>query len=366
LDSPKFALLAQGLEESLEGRKEEARRTLASLRERLDVDADPEDMQYLIFSAALGKRLGEVPAEDYHLYLRRFELPQISLFNLLALRLPTVSLAGTIANELLADFIRGHDTVTLLDVGIGNGRQQVALLHSLALADALPRQLTLVGVEPSEDSLRAAQESLTAAARRLGVMLRFVGIPRGVEELKEEDWEQLEQLPGPRIVNAAFALHHIAERASSVDLRESFFQRLRRWSPAGVVLCEPNSDHHRVPIRQRFRNCWHHFGLTFKLIEELDTSRQEKNAMKLFFSREIEDIVGTQDEVRRYERHERVGAWLERLSRSGFTLAEGLARVASKGEELVAVRPYSGYVGLEYQDEALVSVICATAASKPV
>ena len=124
-------------------------------------------------------------------------------------------------------------------------------------------------------------------------------------------------------MNAAFALHHIAERPSNVNPRDAFFLQLRRWEPRGVVLCEPNSDHHRSPIRERFHNCWRHFFLTFQLIEELDISRQEKNAMKLFFSREIEDIVGTLDETRRFERHELTELWLGRLERAGFELAGG-------------------------------------------
>jgi hypothetical protein len=360
LDSPKFALLAQGLEEVLADHKDEARRTLASLRGRLDVDASPEDMQYLIFAAALSRRLFGKPTEELNLYRRQYEHLQIDLFTLLASRLPLASIAGTIANEMIAGFVRGHDSFTLLDVGIGVGRQEVALLNALAEANALPRQLTIVGVEPAEDSLRAAEEALAATARRLGVVLRFHGLVRAAEELTEEHWALLSDLPGPRIINAAFAMHHIAWRAEGEDLRDTFFQRLRRWSPTGIVLCEPSSNHHRVSVRERFFNCWRHFFFTFQLLEELDIPRQEKNAIKMFFSREVEDIISTLDEERRFERHERVDAWLERLGRTGFQLTDGLERTWAASHPAVSIRSQRGYVGLDYKDETIVAVICAT------
>jgi hypothetical protein len=360
LDSPKFELLTQGLEHVLEGRPDDARNTLASLRERLDVDAFPEDMQYLIFATAISRRLVGKVAEEFNLYLRRYEHAQINLFSLLASRLPLVPMAGTIANELIAGFVQGQDTFTLLDVGIGVGRQEVALLNALAQAHALPRKLTLVGVEPGEDSLRTAEQTLMAAARGLGVELRFIGIPRTAETLGEEHWALLSELPGPRIVNAAFAMHHIAWRPEGEDLRDIFFRRLRQWSPAGVVLCEPNSNHHRATLRERFHNCWRHFYYTFQLLDELDIPRHEKNTIKVFFAREVDDILSTLDEQQRSERHEHVSAWLERLDRSGFRLEDRLARQWQTTHPAVCIRPEKGYVGLEYRDETIVAVICAS------
>ncbi len=360
MDSPKFELLTQGLEQVLEGRPDDARNTLATLRGRLDVDSSPDDMQYLIFAAAISRRLFGKAAEEFNLYLRRYEVAQINLFSLLASRLPLVPMAGTIANELIAGLVRGQDTFTLLDVGIGVGRQEVALLNMLAQAQALPRQLTIVGVEPGEDSLRTAEAALTAATRELGVGLRFIGIPRTAERLGEEHWALLADLKGPRIVNAAFAMHHIAWQPEGEDLRDVFFRRLREWSPAGVVLCEPNSNHHRASLRERFHNSWRHFYYTFQLLEELDIPRQEKNTIKVFFAREVDDILSTQDEQHRSERHEHVSAWLERLDRNGFRLEERLTRQWTATHPAVSIRPQRGYVGLEYRDETIVAVICAT------
>jgi hypothetical protein len=363
VNSPKFSLLSQGMEQVLAGRFLEADRTLAALRVRLDVDAHAEDMQYLIFAAALSQRLGGESSAEFNLYRRRFEQSQIGLFSLLASKLPFVSMSGAIANEMLTGFIRGHEAVTLLDVGIGRGQQEVALLHRLAGADALPQRLNVFAVEPDPESLATAREALGAAAQRLGLRLGFHGFACVAEDMTGEHWRLLESLPGQRLATAAFALHHIAERpAPAPDAREGFFHRLAQWAPAGVVLCEPSSNHHRVPLDERFQNAWRHYGFIFQLLEELDISRQEKNAIKLFFSREVEDVLGTGEEAQRAERHEPAGAWLARLERTGFTPARGLEKPWPAAHPSIAVRPHVGYVGLEYREETIVAILCASAA----
>jgi hypothetical protein len=363
VNSPKFSLLSQGLEHVLAGRLDEAERTLGALRARLDVDAHAEDMQYLIFAAAFSQRLGGASATEFNLYRRRFEQSQIGLFSLLASKLPFVSMSSAIANEMLTGFIRGHEAVTLLDVGIGRGLQEVALLHRLAEADALPRSLHVFAVEPDPESLATAREALGAAAQRLGVSLGFHGFACVAEDMTEEHWGLLERLPGCRLATAAFALHHIAERpAPAPDAREGFFQRLAQWAPAGVVLCEPSSNHHRVALGERFENAWRHYGFIFQLLEELELSRQEKNTIKLFFGREVEDVLGTEEETRRSERHEPAGAWLGRLERTGFQPASGLEKPWPAAHPAIAVRPHVGYVGLEYREETIVAILCARAA----
>jgi SAM-dependent methyltransferase len=353
--SEKFPLLSRALDELREGRSSAARRSLAALTRMLDVDAVDEDMQYFLFAAALAQRLGVGEAQQMNLYLRRYELPQISLFNLVAERLPMVGLAGRIANDLMCRVLSGHEEASLLDVGLGTGRQEVALLRTLAAQGAAPRHLTVVGVEPDADSL-------TATARELGISLSFRGIPKVIEALDEEDWALLRGCPGPRVVHAAFALHHMA---AGVD-RQEVFHRLRAVEPAAVVLCEPNSDHVTDSLTERFHNVWHHFSHNFQLVDELGLPARERNGIKLFFGRELEDILGAVDDSQRYERHERVETWLQRLRRAGFSLAPArmLEGAWSFPHPSVHIRRGEGYVGVGYREEMLVPVICATAETR--
>ncbi|WNG51410.1 GRAS family protein [Archangium minus] len=358
MHSEKFALLLRALEELQGGQASAARRALAALTRMLDVDAVDEDMQYFLFATALARRLGVGEAQQMNLYLRRFELPQISLFNLVAERLPMVGLAGQIANDVLCRLLSGHEEATLLDVGLGTGRQEVALLRTLKASGAAPRRLTVVGVEPDTDSLRRAEVSLLETAQELGIKLRFRGIPKVIEALDASDWGLLRDCPGPRVVHSAFALHHMA---AGVD-RQDIFHRLRAVEPTAVVLCEPNSDHVTDSLSQRFHNVWNHFSHNFDMVDELGLPARERNGIKLFFGRELEDILGVVDDSQRYERHERVETWVERLSNAGFSPAPArlLEGSWSFPHPTVHIRQGPGYVGVGHREEMLVPVICAT------
>ncbi len=357
MHSEKFSLLTRALESVLEGQSSEAWRSLAELTDRLDVESVAEDMQYFLFAAALGRRLGDGEAQQLNLYLKRYELPQIALFNLLAQRLPLASLAGSIANDCLCELLAGHEEATLIDVGLGTGRQEVALLRRLKERGAMPRRLTVVGVEPDANSLRQAEADLMAAARELDIDLRFRGLARVVEALDAEDWRWLRDSPGPRVVHSAFALHHMA---GDQDQRQTLFERLRALEPVAVVLVEPSSDHFTDSLAQRFHNVWRHLYYIFGLVDELDLPLQERNAIKLFFGRELEDILGAVDDTRRFERHERKETWLERLRRAGFSTSGRLTGAWSAPHPAMVVHQEPGHVGLGYREETVVAVIRAT------
>ncbi len=355
--SEKFSLLTRAMEDLIAGQASATRRSLAALTRKLDVDAVAEDMQYFLFATALARRLGVGEAQQMNLYLRRFELPQIALFNLVAQRLPMVNMAGVIANDLLCGLLSGHEEATLVDVGLGTGRQEVALLHALSASRSSLRRLTLVAVEPDADSLRQAEQALSNTARELGLALRFLGIPKVLEQLDDEDWNLLRDTPAPRVVHSAFALHHLA---AGVE-RQAIFHRLRTLEPSAMVLVEPNSDHATDSLAERFHNAWHHFSHNFELVDRLELPVRECNGIKLFFGRELEDILGTVDDSQRYERHERVETWRERLRSAGLSPVDRFEGAWTAAHPAVHIRASPGYVGVGYKEETLVAVLCATA-----
>ncbi|MBB4634162.1 GRAS family protein [Longimicrobium terrae] len=355
----KYATLIAVVQEHLAGRDADARALLADLVER-QLDAGGADLQYYIFASALSRRLESDTREAINLYLRRFEQTQISLFNLLAQHLPTVSMAGPLANEVLADYLAGHEEATLLDVGIGSGRQEDALLRLMAARGTLPRRLNLIAVEPDAGSLLEASDTLGSTARELGIDLRFHAVHGVAEELSEGDWAWFGTLGAPMVVLGAFAVHHVRS-ARGTEAREDLFRRLRALNPEAVVLCEPSSDHNAGGLMERFQAAWHHFGLTFRLIDSLELGDGEKAAMKMFFAREIDDIVAGGDDSR-CERHEPVDAWVRRLSDAGFAPAPGLDAYQGGQNAGVSVRAHDGYLGLDYGDETLVAILCATSA----
>ncbi|HYW10679.1 MAG TPA: GRAS family protein [Longimicrobium sp.] len=360
MDVKKYATLLAVVNETLAGRNENARTLLAGLvDDHLDAGAHGEDLQYYIFASALSKRLESDKSAEINLYLRQFEKTQISLFNLLAEHLPTVALAGPLANQVLAGYVGGQDEVTLLDVGIGSGRQEVALLHRLAADHLLPRKLNIIAIEPDAGSLLEAGSALAEAADALGVELDFHPLHKVVEELDDEDWAFFASFGAPLVVLSAFAVHHVRS-APGQRARDELFHRLRALQPDAVVLCEPSSNHDSDSLLERFEASWHHFGLTFRIIDGLDVADREKAAMKMFFAREIEDILANAEETR-CERHEPVDAWVRRFRDAGFTpCAEWGILMGEQPDGPVRIAARDGYLGLDYGDETLVAILCAT------
>ncbi|HET6229672.1 MAG TPA: GRAS family protein [Longimicrobiaceae bacterium] len=356
----KYGILASVVDEMLAGRDDVARRLLSALVDSFDqAGATPEDVQYYIFASALSRRLAWERSGEINLYLQQFQRSQISLFNLVAQHLPTVGLAGRAANDVLAQLLGGRGEITLLDLGIGTGRQETALLRQLAIEGRLPERLNVIAVEPDAGSLAIAEADIQAMAEEIGLPLRFLPVPKLVEDLAPEDWGAFAWTGAPLVVNAAFALHHV-RNTETAPARDQLFHWLRGIDAEAVVLSEPSSDHLTDDFRQRFLNCWHHFGQTFRLIDSLELPAADAGAMKTFFAREIEDILGNPDE-RRYERHQPAEAWVSQLRDAGFTPAPDLSFAAGGDFDGVRMVAREGYVGLDYQEETLVAILCATA-----
>ena len=358
----KEELLRAVLVEVAAGREDSAAALLTRLVEsRLDLDARASDLTFHVFAAALGKRLRRQP-HGVNLYLQRFDLSQISLFNLLAEHLPLVRLAGGLANDVLGSLIEPGRPVALLDVGIGTGQQEVALIHQLAARKALPSRLHMIAVEPSVGSLQEAERRIRAAAAEVGLELEFTGIDGLAEELDDAAWASVSAAAAgvPLVVNAAFAAHHVqgTRAGGPVAAREALVGRLASLAPQAVVLCEPSSDHQEPDLARRFEHCWRHYGTVFRLIDRLDLDDRDRSAMKLFFAREIDDVLATEEDDRT-ERHEPVDRWLDRLNGAGLQPASGFDAVVGSAGLGVEIVGRLGYAGLTVDRELIVAVICA-------
>lgn len=358
VSSHAFEALCQAVEETHVGRADTARRWLDKLRGLIDPENARDDFLYLLYHDALTKRLGTDQDGGDNLYLRRLGRPQIELFDLVAEHLPVVKFAGRIGGALLARHLAGRHTATLLSIGIGSGVQEAALLTALAKQGTAPGRLTVIGVDPAVASLQQAERSL----RDTGVTVDFHGVARFAEYMTDDDWDLVRRAPRPLVMNAAFALHHLRNTSSGADERSTFFARLREAEPEAVVLCEPDSDHHRVSLPERFHNSWRHFHHVFRLIDALDVSAADRNAMKLFFRREVADIVGTADDEERYERHEPTARWLDRLRQAGFRPAPAPAGTLPETAHPAFVRRDPDSVRIGFDGESLVAVIHATPA----
>ena len=340
-----------------------ADRELAALLDDVGEDADPRAVLLYVFGAALARRLSPATERRAGLYLERFEVPQIHLFQLLVTSLPLVGLATSLSSALLERACLGEQAPTVLDVGAGSGRQLATLIEALGAARAAgrpaPHSLTVLAVEPAAAALAQAARSVAAASAAAELPVTFHAFEGTIESLPAADWRRMRALcPSPPVINASFALHHVAD-LDGRDVRDDVLRRLRWLGPRLLVLSEPNLHSHEPDFYTRFRLCFSHFELVFAAIDGLPVQDRDKNALKVcFFGREIVDMLG-RPEGRRTERHESTSSWLRRLEASGWE-ARFDAGVPTRADGGVEVRARETHASIEFGGEPIISVLCAT------
>ncbi|MEZ5475943.1 MAG: GRAS family protein [Thiolinea sp.] len=299
---------------------------------------------------ALNTRLSALPKVE-NIYEKHYDVSQIRLFDILINKFPFVKYSQQMVNAAIINSMRGHGEITLVDIGIGLGTQMMNVLEQ---AKALPelKKLTLIGIEPFSAPLQQAEAKFAALASSLPFSFEFIPVAEYVEKT---DFAALCRNRQGVIVNASLALHHIQ---SSAD-RDRVMRSIKDSNPLSFLLIEPNSDHFEPNLQQRLRNCYQHFYSLFRVIDTLDIAENEKNALKLFFGREIEDILGKQEQDR-FEKHEPASRFIARLHQAGFICDP--ARLDISGVEIagVSVRYHDeGFVGFNHDNETILGVICA-------
>ncbi len=316
---------------------------------------DSEKFLSALFIKALRIHLEPSNIEE-HIYLKKFEIPQIKLFNILIEQFPFVKISQEIVNASLIRQIRESKSAVLIDIGIGQGLQMCNILDKL-LDDNDIERLTIIGIEPFKDALNIATESIVKYTKKLPFEFSFYPIQGFIEKIDFTEIQTIiSQFNGKVVINESLALHHI----QSMDERQKTIAKLRLLNPKAFYMIEPNTDHFEPDFYRRFQNCHRHFNHVFQVIDKLEISREEKNGLKLFFGREIEDIIGKEESLR-FEKHEPAYRWIEKLRIGGFRTAnvfEGIPEYAPYDLEIEYQDP--GYLGFRYKTETVLSVICAT------
>jgi hypothetical protein len=341
------------------------RKAEALLSPLLETHTGARHLQTLIFVKALLRNISEEKAEAANLYLQKFDLPQIELFDLLARDVPLVNLSGQIVNGMICDFLARSGDYVLLDVGMGSGRQEIKLLDEMAARGL--RKLTLVGIEPAVEVLREAEQAIRHKAETLGIAVEIHPIGKKIEDFDAEDWAFLGRFKGKLIINEAFSLHHVVQCELDDDLKDRVMERLCGLEPAFFVLTEPHSDHETSSLSQRLVEAWSHFGLTFAFLDQLpNLSEHQKAALKSrFFAREIEDILQNNNSLR-VERHEKAEQWLSRLEKAKFRpmdLSDFVRNLNLPAASPLNVSVRQNYVGLDFSGSTIVSIIGVQAAA---
>jgi hypothetical protein len=95
----------------------------------------------------------------------------------------------------------------------------------------------------------------------------------------------------------------------------------------------------------------------FDAVDGLNLTPAEALAIKYFFSREIEDIVGNREEERS-ERHETAEMWLDRLRKVGFFPDLNFLFHCNSGyQNGISISKRNGYIGLDYKNQTVVALM---------
>jgi len=280
-----------------------------------DID-EPEAMFTYTLTKAMRKHLMDRQSQE-HIYLQRFEIPQIRLFELLIQQFPLANLSQQCTNTLLIDALVKHTNPVLMDIGIGTGFQVSNIIEGLSKkANNQIKCLHIVGIEPFADALKMTEQNIKRASENIPFEVKLTVKEAFIEQLNEEEIRQM--LPAQYdglFINASFALHHIQKMSK----RKAVFEILKNLEVDAFVLSEPNSNHFEPSYQKRFQNCKNHYGILFQIIDTLSITATEKAALKLFFSREIDDVLGNTEEVR-VEKHFATEQWVQLFEETGFKL----------------------------------------------
>lgn len=311
---------------------------------------DSEKFLSTLFIKSLKNYIGATTIDE-HIYLRKYEIPQIQLFNILIKEFPFVATGQQITNDIIADLLKNEKEATIIDIGIGQGTQ---IKNLLGLSHKFTRltKLKIIGIEPFADALNKASVSIAAFSKDLPFEVEFTGINDFAEKV---DFDQFKNERGAVIVNASLALHHI----QSLSQRYDVIAKIKNIQPRAFLLIEPNVDHFESNFYRRFQNCYQHFYHIFKVIDRLEIKQDDKNALKLFFGREIEDIMGKKEEDR-YERHEPAYRWIEKLKQTGFNIVSKFPELPSLSKTGINIDVHEeGFLGFTYGSETILSIIYA-------
>lgn len=318
---------------------------------REGMDTNSEKLLATLYLKALNQKIHSEHLGE-NIYLGKYDISQIQLFNILIEKFPFVKYSQQITNDAIVAEMKDAKEVTLIDIGIGLGTQVLNIIERCKKLDGL-QKLHVIGIEPFGDALEKAGKLILAQNGQVPFDIRFTGIQDSVEKV---DLTSITGLQGKIIVNASLALHHI----QSDKKRQTTIAQIKALKPGAFFLIEPNVNHYEPDFFKRFVSSYHHFSNIFQVIDQIEhVSNDDKNALKLFFGREIEDIIG-KEEQDRFEKHEPATQWIERLKQNQFNInSAALSGPTSAGCGVEIKYHQEGYIGFTHLTETVLAIIYA-------
>ena len=289
------------------------------ITKHIDVNTSNEDLLAHLVAESFLKRIDRQLLESKNIYIQHFDIPQITLFYSMAEAVPFVFAGNYLANQYLKKRMNGLKAATILDIGIGKGRQMEKLLRMLMDEISTLESINIIGVDPVEENLNSAKAALDKMRADLPFSMKFHPVCSLIEDFKDQDFDYVRDIGDDNIlINSTFTFHHTSHPLYNMEARTQLLKKLAELKPLILILAEPNSNHDTEELSKRFHYSWQHFGNLFAVIDESNIDASHKFTIKeKFFGREIRDIFGVSD-IFRCERHELYDSWLLRLYKVGF------------------------------------------------
>lgn len=293
------------------------------------------------------------PEEIKNTYLKNLEIPQIVLFDILANRFPLVMNAQKIVNNIILEKSAIHESITILDLGIGRGVQIKRILSSLNQLKQL-KYVTVIGVEIYSDALEYTTALMQEIKKDLNYSLTFLPINSAVEKIDAESLKSM--IPSSStclLINASLTLHHIQAEKDRLVL----FQKLKTLNPDLLTIIEPNTDCFTDNFNLRVLNVYEHFSALYRFINTLELLPEEKKGLKQFFSTELFDAVALPNE-HRFEKYNLSDAWINLAKQAGFQpydLAKASKEINIENIETTIDR--NGFVNFSFEKSNILGTI---------
>ena len=328
----------------------------AAVKDYVGISLTNEELLGHLFGEALSHRIHRKLLESRNIYVQEFDVPQTELFYSMAEAVPFVAASHNIANLFAAPAVEGAETVRILDIGVGRGRQLRGLISLISERNPSLKKVSVVALDPVEQNLIDSREMARGLNAEVNAEIEFHPVCEMIEEISDADFQNLGgSTEGPLLVNSAFTLHHTAHPLSDNTTRTQLIERIAQLEPAAFTLIEPSSNHDTEYLPKRFQSAWEHYGTVFALVDESSIDDSHKHLIKQkFFGREIQDIFGTSDYFRS-ERHEHFESWLLRLHRAGFKPIAA-PEIPVSLPEYCRLKVSDGLVRMDYRDLTVVAV----------
>jgi len=313
-----------------------------------------------LIAESLLKRIDRQLLESKNIYIQQFDIPQTTLFYSMAEAVPFVYTGHYLANQYLLKAAEGLKSFTILDIGMGGGKQLRHFLGMLAKSNGTIEAVNVIGLDPVQQNINESQQALDELRTEFHFGLKFYPICSMIEQLNDNDFDSIRSIGGKSLlVNTSFSFHHTSHPLHDNEMRTGLLRKVASLKPLTFTMVEQRSNHDTEELPKRLHHSWQHFGNVFALVDESQIEASHKFLIKeKFFGREIRDIFGVSDHFR-CERHELYESWLLRLYRAGFKPMD-FTELQLDLPEYCQYSITEGLVRMNYNDITIVAVLASS------